>query len=75
MGSTDGSPGVGAILATFVAFVGVGAPLVYMIWETINQALTGNLGAVRPGLFVGALVGFGVLLTVLARVLRRWSAS
>ena len=75
MGSTDGSPSLGAILATFAVFVGLGFPLVYVIWETINQALTGNMGAVRLELFLPALVLLGILLIGLGRVLRRWSAG
>jgi hypothetical protein len=75
MTSNDRSPSAGVLLAVIAAFVIVGFPLVYVIWETINQVLTGNLGAVRPALFFPALVVFAVLLVVLARVLRRWSAD
>lgn len=74
-GSSGGSPSVGGMLLLFALFAALGGPLVFVIWETINQVLTGNLGAVRLAWFVPAVIAFGVLLFVLARVLRRWSAG
>ena len=74
-GSPGGSPGVGGMLLFFAVFAILGGPLVFLIWETINHVLTGNLGAVRLEWFLPAAVAFGVLLVVLGRVLRRWSAG
>lgn len=74
-GNAGGSPSVGGILLFFAVFAVIGGPLVFVIWETINHVLTGDFGAVRLGLFLPALVAFGVLLYVLGRVLRRWSAD
>ena len=74
-GRSAGPPGAGGMALFFAVFAGLGFPLVYEIWETINELLTGNVGAVRWGWFVSAILGLGVLLAVLARVLRRWSAE
>jgi len=63
------------MLLLFAVFAILGGPLVFVIWETINQALTGNFAAVRLGWFLPATVAFAVLLYVLGRVLRRWSAD
>jgi hypothetical protein len=63
------------MLLLFALFAVLGGPLVFVIWETINQVLTGNLAAVRLEWFLPAAVAFGVLLFVLARVLRRWSTG
>lgn len=74
-GSSGGSPSVSGMLLLFAAFAMLGGPLVFVIWETINQVLTGDPGAVRLEWFVPAVIAFGVLLYVLGRVLRRWSAG
>jgi hypothetical protein len=63
------------MLLLFALFAVLGGPLVFVIWETINQVLTGNLGAVRLAWFVPAVIAFGVLLVVLGRVLRKWSGG
>jgi hypothetical protein len=63
------------MLLVFAVFAVLGGPLVFVIWETINHVLTGNLGAIRLAWFLPAAIAFGVLLYVLGRVLRRWSAG
>lgn len=68
----DGSPRPAALFAAMGLFVLLGLPLVYVVWETINEALTGNTAAVRLELFLPALVGLAVVLVVFMRVLRRW---
>jgi hypothetical protein len=68
----NNSPGGAILFAAIGLFVLLGLPLVYVIWETINEVLTGNLAAVRLELFVPAVVAFGVVLFVFVRVLRRW---
>jgi hypothetical protein len=69
---SDNTPGTAGLIAALGLFVLLGLPLVYVIWETINQVLTGNLAAVRLELFVPAVVAFGVVLFAFMRVLRRW---
>lgn len=68
----DKSPGGAILFAAIGLFVLLGLPLVYVIWETINEVLTGNLAAVRLQLFLPAVVALAVVLVVLMRVLRRW---
>jgi hypothetical protein len=63
------------MLLLFAVFAILGGPLVFIIWETINHVLTGNLAAVQLGWFLPAGIAFGVLLYALGRVLRRWSAD
>lgn len=67
------SPGSTALFIAIGTFVLVGVPLVYVIWEAVNQVLTGNLRAVRPGLVLPAAAGLAVVLSLFMRVLRRWS--
>jgi hypothetical protein len=74
-GSSGASPRVGGMLLLFAVFAILGGPLVFVIWETINQVLTGDFGAIRLEWFLPAVIAFGVLLFVLGRVLRRWSAG
>lgn len=69
----DSSPGSTTLFIAIGTFVLVGVPLVYVIWEAVNQVLTGNLGAVRPGLVLPAAAGLAVVLFLFTRVLRRWS--
>jgi hypothetical protein len=35
------------MLLLFAVFAILGGPLVFVIWETINQVLTGDFGAIR----------------------------
>ena len=74
-GSSGSSPSVGGMLLLFALVAVIGGPLVFVIWEAINQVLTGDLRAVRLEWFVPAAIAFGALLYVLGRLLRRWSAG
>ncbi len=67
------SPGGGALFAAIGVFVLIGVPLVYVVWEALNHLLTGNVGAVRPGPVLTAVIGLVVVLHVLTSVQRRWS--
>jgi uncharacterized membrane protein len=66
-------PGGGILFVAIGVFVLVGAPIVYVVWEAVNQALTGNLDAVRLEVVFPATAGLVVLIYMLMRVLRRWS--
>ncbi|MDH3291236.1 MAG: hypothetical protein OEO20_06830 [Gemmatimonadota bacterium] len=46
-----------ALVAAISAFVLIGVPLVYTVWEAVNKALTGNLGAVRLEVVFPAAAG------------------
>lgn len=69
---SDDTPGIVGLIAALGLFVLLGLPLVYVIWETVNQALTGRFAAVRLELFLPAIVALGIVLFVFVRVLRRW---
>lgn len=69
---SDDTPGVAVLIAALGLFVLLGLPLVYVIWETINQVLTGNFAAFRLELFLPAIVALVVVLVVFKRVLRMW---
>jgi hypothetical protein len=62
------------IILVIGLFVVIGAPLVFLIWEAINQALTGHWDAVRVAYVAPAVVVLVAALYGMARVLRRWSA-
>ena len=74
MAASEGSrqPGAGTLFFVIALFVLLGFPLVYEIWETVNLVLIGEAAKVRPLVFLGAVVGFAVVVYVLARVVRRW---
>lgn len=63
----------GALVGLIAAFVLVGFPLVYVIWEAVNHALAFDFGAIRWVVVLPALVLFIVLLMILSRVVRRLS--
>lgn len=67
--------GFGRLMLVMAAFVIVGAPLVYLLWRVVNDLLTGQVVGTRLLLAVPALVVFIIVLTVLARTIRRWDAG
>lgn len=73
--STNESPagvGTGALIASILVFVVVGAPLVYYLWTTVNEVLAGHFNGDRLGLSLIVLLIFLGLLTILSRSIRRW---
>jgi hypothetical protein len=74
-GEAGHGPGVGMLMLAMAAFVVAGVPLVYVLWNSLNHALAGDLGAIQPLVTLAAAVGIGVLAWVLARVIRRWTAT
>jgi hypothetical protein len=74
MGGSEGSrqPGAGVVFLVIALFVIVGFPLVYEIWETVNLVLIGEPGRAHLLPFLGAVLGFAVVVYVLAHVVRRW---
>lgn len=69
------SPRAGALIGVIAAFVVIGFPLVYIIWEAVNAALSFNMAAIRWTLVLPALAAFIVLLVVLSRVVRSYSGA
>ena len=69
------SPRAGALIGVIAAFVILGFPLVYVIWEAVNAALSFNVSAIRWTLVLPALAAFIVLLVVLSRVVRGYAGT
>lgn len=69
--SKDTGLGTGAIIAFIAAFVVLGAPMVYYLWTTLNEALAGQFDPDRLLASVGMLLIFGALLFILSRSIRR----
>ena len=75
MAETSSQPagtGPGALIATMLAFVLVGAPMVFYLWTTINEVLAGHFDGGRIGITVIVLLIFLGLLSILTRSIRRW---
>ena len=53
-----------------VVSVVIGAPLVYLVWEEINELLTGQVVALHLGIALVALVALVALLRSLAGLIR-----
>jgi hypothetical protein len=66
MSARDGS--VGKTMGWMIAFILIGAPFVYLIWDFVNHLLSGRFELATFGL---ALVGAGGLTVVLRFVARR----
>ena len=68
-------PSSGQLLGWMTIFVAIGIPMVYFIWEFVNELL---LGRFNPGSAITALVFLLLLvvwLRVLARRIRRWDTG
>lgn len=65
-------PGTGGLIAAMLAFVVVGAPMVYYLWTTINELLAGRFDGGRLGISIIVLLIFLGLLNILTRSIRRW---
>jgi hypothetical protein len=70
-GDAGDAPSVGKVIAVMAGFAALGFPLVFEIWETVNDVLTGHSDAVKLQWFIPALIAFPILLVVLGRVVRR----
>ena len=67
---SDSSESTTPVALWMTLFVVLGAPFVYLIWDFINDALSGRFEPVTTGLaVVGAIGLLGVLRFVAARVL------
>jgi hypothetical protein len=63
------------LFAGFLVFTIAGIPLVAILWETVNQLLSGHLPLERLALSVPALVLFAGLLLLAARMLHKLERS
>lgn len=60
---------------TILLLVVVGTPLVAYVWATLNDLLSGHFHARQVLFTIPALVLLVLLLTVIARVVRRFDAQ
>jgi hypothetical protein len=68
MANTQASPKLGSLLLLLAGFLVLGGPLVLFIWHELSELL---MGRIHPGALGVALVLFGVLLWLAARLGRR----
>lgn len=61
-----------SLIGAMLLFVVVGAPMVYYLWTTINELLTGRIDGARLGISIIVLLIFLGLLGILTRSIRRW---
>lgn len=64
-----------ALVSYMAVFVVLGAPLVWVVWEAVNSALTGQIGEIRWALTLPALVLLIGVLALLGRAATRLGAS
>lgn len=75
MENTEARPsglGTGGLIAAMLAFVIVGAPMVWYLWTTVNELLAGHINGGRLGISIIVLLIFLGLLNILTRSIRRW---
>lgn len=69
---TSSDVGTGSILLWMLAFVVVGAPFVYLIWEFVNHILTGQFVASEAGLAAVGVVAVVAILRLVGARAARW---
>ncbi|HSM36006.1 MAG TPA: hypothetical protein VK837_06345 [Longimicrobiales bacterium] len=65
------SPAAPVLVAAMAVAVLAGAPLVYVVWDALNQLLTGNVSEIAALPALVATVVFAALLWVLGRSVMR----
>lgn len=72
---TEDRSGGRNVLLWMMLFVVLGAPFVFLIWEFVNELLAGRIAAGRAGLALVGAIGLGVVLSLVARRVRRWEGE
>ncbi len=70
---TGEHPPFGKLLVMMGLFVIAGAPFVAYLWETMNELLAMEVSGRRLVISIPMLLGLAVVLSVLARTVRRWT--
>lgn len=65
------TPAAPVLVAAMAVAVLAGAPLVYLLWDAVNELLTGNVGDIDIATTLVAATVFAVLLWVLGRSVMR----
>ena len=71
-GSRGGGMSTGAIIGMMAIFVVVGGPMVFYLWSTVNDVLTGRFAPMRVLIALPVLLIFLGVLAILSRSVRRW---
>ena len=71
----DSSPGMGRLLGIIALYAALGAPLLALVWEALNQLLGGRVNAPLLLAALPALTVLILLLRLLARTVSRVAAS
>lgn len=69
---SDQQVGTVGIVLWMALFVVVGAPFIYLVWEFVNHALSGQFDLLELGLAVVGGAGAFVLLRLVATRASRW---
>ena len=69
---SDGSAGIVLWMAIFVV---IGAPFVYLIWDFINELLSGRFDFTTAGLALVGVAGAVAVLKFVARRAALWDSS
>lgn len=64
--------GTGGLLGRLGLYVLLGAPLVFLVWRFLNEALSGEFHGQSAALAAAGLVGLAWLLKLVARQISRW---
>jgi len=64
--------GAPRLVGTMALYVAAGFPLVWFLWETLNQVLSGQFDGLRLGGALAAALLLIGLLILLARSVQRW---
>lgn len=67
--------GTVGLLGRLALFVVLGAPLVFLVWRFVNEALSGHFRGRSAALAAAGLLGLAWLLRLVARQIRRWEGE
>ena len=72
--SAEGHDGIGTggLLGRMALYVVLGAPLVFLVWRFLNEALAGEVHGDSAALAAAGLLGLVWLLRLVARQINRW---
>ncbi|HET8622084.1 MAG TPA: hypothetical protein VFM14_00835 [Gemmatimonadales bacterium] len=60
------------LFGLILGFVLLGAPLVALVWDALNQLVAGHVEGRRVGTGLAGLLLLAILLRLLARAVHRW---